>query len=395
MIIKYQIFKTSIILMVFSVNFNPVYSAPTIPTSDNEVLLILEKSSLRSNVEKIKLQLHRNKNSTTALIKILQNTIERGKLNTEPRYIGLVSSYVDSYLQTQPTNVEFKILKATLLQHDHQFDAAITLLNNVISDTPTATNARLLRASVLQVQAKYHAAQQDCYSLLGVTSHLVTLACIAQINGLTKNTLQNYNTLYTIIKQSSQNPLAELSWSYDILAQLALQLGKTNLAQQHLLDGLKLAPNNIPLLNRYADLLISQKKFNKVFKLLENKNNDFTVLLRLAIAEKNSSSNTNYKQQFLNRLHKMLATRDVTHQREIAAFYLFVTQDKSKALISAKQNWMVQKELYDAQLLVLCAISNKDKNSAKPVLDWYKHNAITDIRLTNSINTLLTTALQS
>ncbi len=381
--------------MVCSVNVNPVYSAPTIPTSDNEILLVLDKSSPRSQFEKIKLQLQRNKQSTTALIKILHNTITLGKLNAEPRYIGLVTSYVDSYLKLQPNNTQFKILKATLLQHDHQFNKAITLLNNVISNSPTATNARLLRASVLQVQAQYDAARQDCYSLLGVTSHLVTLACIAQIDGLTKNTLQNYETLNTIVNQSSQNPIAELSWSYDILAQLALQLGKNNQAQQHLIAGLKLAPNNIPLLNQYADLLISQKQFKTVLELLKSKNNDFTVLLRLTIAEKNSSSNTNYKQQFLSRLDKMQATRDTTHQREIAAFYLFVTHDKTKALISAKQNWMVQKELYDAQLLLLCAISNKDKNSAKPVLDWYKKNAITDTRIANIINILLTTVVQS
>ncbi|MFV2061676.1 MAG: hypothetical protein ACC653_13400, partial [Gammaproteobacteria bacterium] len=181
-----------IFLIVFSSLFSILnsYAAPYRPSSGDEVLIVIDKSSRRSQFEKFNLQLKNNINNPAELIQILQNTIEYGKINSTPQYIGFATSYIDSYLNKHNNikTTDFKILKARLLQHDHKFSKSITLLNNIIKTDYENSNARLLRASILQVQAKYTLARQDCYSLIGKTSHLVTAACFAQVDGLTRST---------------------------------------------------------------------------------------------------------------------------------------------------------------------------------------------------------------
>lgn len=378
---------TNYLIVLFAILLFPgiVFGVAYIPDNGNEIIVILDKTSQRSRFENLNLQLQKNKHNPVKLVSILQDTIQYGKSISDPRYIGFVSSFVDSYLKTN-NNIKFKVLKASILQHGHQFSKALNLLNSIIKTDPAITNARLLRASILQVQAKYASARQDCYSLLGKTSHLVTISCIAQIDGLTKDTKQSYSALKSIINRNTQNQSStELSWSYDILAQLARQLGNNEQAEQHFKEGLILSPDNVPLLNAYADLLISDKKFNKVMKLLRYKNQNFTILLRLAITEKLSSNKILYKTQFLSRLHKMQATSDFTHLREIAAFYLFVEDDIKQALSYATRNWELQKELYDAQLLLNCAIKNQNLDSAQSVIKWYVDNSIFDVRINNII----------
>jgi len=370
------------------INISNINSAPYIPASGDEILLLLDKTSPRSLFNDINSRLQKNKQIPSKLIDILHETIEYGKLTSEPRYIGFVSSYVDNYLKSNNNNTAFTILKANILQHDHQFNKAVKLLNTVIKSRPRNARALLLRASILQVQANYSAARKDCYSLLGKTSHLVMLSCIAQIDGLTKNTEKNYTTLKTIIKSSSKHSPTELSWSYDILAQLAMQLGDNEMAKQHLKEALTIAPNNSSLLNAYADSLISNNEYKKVIKLLKYKSQNFTILLRLAIAEKFSLTTTLYKNKFIIRLNKMQELSDLTHQREISAFYLYVENNATKALEYAKRNWNIQKELYDAELLLLCALLNNDVNASKPVIDWYTKNSIYDVRLNKIINSI-------
>jgi len=384
---KFTIKKISFIILFLPLllNISHAQSSPYIPDSGDEVLILLEKTSQRSKFENINTQLTQNSDNPSQLISILQQTINYGKVMSDPRYIGYASAFVDNYLATN-TNLEFKVLKASILQHDHKFNEAIDILNDVIKTNPVQSNARLLRASVLQVQAKYSQARKDCYSLLGKASHLITIACIAQVDGLTKNTQRNYNALKNILNRNNKSySTDELSWSYDILAQLAMQLGDSIQAEQHYKQGLSISADNTALLNAYADLLINQKRYKEVTKILKNKQQDFTVLLRLAIAEKLSSTGDTYKSQFRSRMNKMQATADLTHQREISAYYLYVEKNSQKALAYAIDNWQVQKELYDALLLLHCARENKSINTAQAVINWYTDNSISDTRLNKII----------
>jgi len=380
------IFTACLILTV-----TPAVSAPYIPTSNHEVLIELKENTRFNKFKKIRVRLERNKLKPLEVVKILQETFEYGKKISNPRYIGFTLAYLNDYLD-DAINVnpisDLTLLKANILQHDHQFGNAINLLNLIIKKDPVNPNARLMRASVLQAQAKYSQALNDCYSLIGSASHLITIACISQTKGIIKNTENSYTALLKTISINYKSDPGELSWAYDILAQLAMQQGDLVNAEKHMITGLKYSEKNMALLNSYADLLLNKNEYEKVLSILKTKNNDFTALLRLTIAEtyKTTESDTPYRKQFLIKLNEMKLLSDTTHQREISAYYLYVENDINQAMKYAINNWAIQKELYDAELLLKCVLESKNILAAKDVFNWYENNTVSDIRIRSLIN---------
>jgi hypothetical protein len=62
-------------------------------------------------------------------------------------------------------------------------------------------------------------------------------------------------------------------------------------------------------------------------------------------------------------------------------FELAVDGDAPRALVLAKANWDVQKELADARLLAEAATATGERAAAAPVIAWADSNGVHDARL--------------
>ena len=69
------------------------------------------------------------------------------------------------------------------------------------------------------------------------------------------------------------------------------------------------------------------------------------------------------------------------HVREEARFTLALLQDPHRALTLAQANWAVQKEPWDARLLLESALAVGDRGAAKSVIAWLHANHVEDMRL--------------
>jgi hypothetical protein len=69
------------------------------------------------------------------------------------------------------------------------------------------------------------------------------------------------------------------------------------------------------------------------------------------------------------------------HIREEARFTLALLHDAGRALPLAQANWNVQREPADARILLECALADKNRAAARPVLDWLNSNHVEDFRL--------------
>ena len=69
------------------------------------------------------------------------------------------------------------------------------------------------------------------------------------------------------------------------------------------------------------------------------------------------------------------------HLREEARFTLVLLAQPRQALTVAQVNWAIQKEPWDARLLLESALASGDLDAATPVLEWLHANQIEDIRL--------------
>jgi hypothetical protein len=69
------------------------------------------------------------------------------------------------------------------------------------------------------------------------------------------------------------------------------------------------------------------------------------------------------------------------HVREEARFTLALLNDAGRALPLAEANWSVQREPADARILLECALADKNRAAAQPVLDWLSINHVEDFPL--------------
>jgi hypothetical protein len=69
------------------------------------------------------------------------------------------------------------------------------------------------------------------------------------------------------------------------------------------------------------------------------------------------------------------------HLREESRFTLALLHEPRKALALAQANWQVQKEPWDARLLLESALAAGSRDAAKSVIEWLRANRVEDHRL--------------
>jgi hypothetical protein len=108
------------------------------------------------------------------------------------------------------------------------------------------------------------------------------------------------------------------------------------------------------LLGAYADFLLDARRPQEVLTLLQNELRIDPLLLRFALAEQMVGAPAVF--QHISDLDERFAMSrlrgDVSHRREEARFALHLSKRASDALQLAEANWTVQREPWDARLLL-------------------------------------------
>ena len=152
----------------------PARCAPFIPESENQVVehlpfaaddpVMRELSALRG-------QLNKEPDNLPLALHLARRYLELGRVTGDPRYAGYAQAALRPW-DLDPPPEEVLILRATLRQRLHQFDAALADLAEVLTDSPRNAQARLTRATILQVQGAYDAAREECLALKNLTPEL-------------------------------------------------------------------------------------------------------------------------------------------------------------------------------------------------------------------------------
>jgi hypothetical protein len=70
--------------------------------------------------------------------------------------------------------------------------------------------------------------------------------------------------------------------------------------------------------------------------------------------------------------------REKVHLREEARFQLALRAETAKALTCARENWTIQKEPWDARILLECALAARDASAAAEILAWLRQTRLQD-----------------
>jgi hypothetical protein len=369
-------------VFVLAAAATPAPAAPFTPQSDNQVLEHLPFAPNDPTMRELRAlrdRLNNEPDNLPVALRLARRYLELGRVTGDPRYAGYTQAALAPWWDQNPPPEEVLLLRATLRQRVHQFDAALADLATVLGADPLNAQARLTRATVLQVQGAYDAARNECLALQDLTEELLGIACLTSVNAATGKLQQSYGQLRAALDREHHVQREVRSWVLTSLAEMAARAGMAEDAQGHFREALALDAADNYVLGAYADFLLDQGHPQEVIALLQGKTRADPYAL--ALKAQHSKELPAQVEQLRDRFESSRLRGDRVHVREEARFTLHLLNDPKAALKLAQENWEIQKEPADIRILLESALASHDIASVEIARDWLKETGLEDFHL--------------
>ena len=300
----------------------------------------------------------------------------------DPRYIGYAQAALAPWAGDGAAPVDILYMRGKLLQWRHDYEPALALFGRVLQRDPGHYDTLSGRSAVLTVLADYAGARRDCEQMRAREADLYWTSCLAYIDGQTGQAAAAERTLADLLARPGTGPAGRL-WLLTRLADLATRLGRPADAERHYQRALALGLTSQFLLANYGDFLIDGGRHAEAVALLREWVRSDVLLLRLTLAEQAlGSPDFKVHAQVLRERFAAAALRgDTLHRQEESRFQLRVERNAARALELAVANWAIQREPYDARILLEAALAAGRREAAQPVLDWLAQSRHEDPQL--------------
>ena len=362
-------------------------AAPFTPATDSVVLeqvLDAHDGSGRM-LRQMNAQLSQNRQDRVLAEKVARLDIEQSRKLGDPRFLGRAEAALAPWPMGPWTPSPVLLLRAVILQSNHDFAGSIAALQRVVAATPASAQAWLTLAAIHQAQADYPAALRDCGQFASHTLGLVPDTCTASVMSLTGHAPLALRAVGISLAQNAAEARAEPSvavWTITLEAETAERLGDPK-AEQYYRDALAIDATDPYLLAAWSDWLLDHDRPREVIALLADRTRIDPLLLRLALAEQmtGGASMVAHVGDLAARLEASRLRGDTVHRREEARFALYLQHQPRRALDLARANWDVQREPADARILLEAALAAGLPNAADPVRAWLHGNNVEAVRL--------------
>ena len=361
-------------------------AAPFVPASDDQIVERLPFGANDPAIRELRglhAQLANGPGNLPLALRVARGYLELGRITGDPRYSGYAEGALAPWWRLDRVPQEVLVVRALLRQRMHQFDAALADLTTVLDTNPRNAQARLVRATILQVQGAFAGAKQECLALRDLTPELVWAACRATVDGATGELQESYEKLRHALARHSDAPPGLQNWVLTSLGEMAARAGLAQEAEAHFRAALSVGAADSYLLGAYADFLLDQARPGEVVALLSDKTRADPLLLRYALAlqAQNSNELAARVEQLNDRFAASRLRGDRLHLREEARFTLHLLNAPEAALKLAQENWQIQKEPADVRILLEAAIAAHDAAAAGEVGEWLRNTGLEDVRL--------------
>ena len=288
-----------------------------------------------------------------AAVELARLDIRLSRERSDPRYLGHAQAALAPWWSAADAPTEVLVLRATIEQSMHDFDAALADLDRVLERSPNDVQAWLTRATILTVRARYDEAREGCRRVASLGAPLAAVVCDTQIDSVTGRSKEAYARLNDALAASPRASADEEQWAVSCLAEYAARANEPAKAIGHFRRALELDANDAYSRGAFADLLIDLGRFADAIDLVKAHEANDGLLLRLAIAERRAKmpAAEAHIEMLGARFDASRARGDVVHRREEARYWLSLKDDAARALELARANWDVQKEPWDARIL--------------------------------------------
>jgi Tfp pilus assembly protein PilF len=358
---------------------------PFLPQEDTQVLerlTVKATDPVAREIKALRANLLRDPQNVDAAVALATRLIEQSRSEGDPRFLGQAQAVLAPWLNHVTPPSSTLLLRAIIRQHAHEFDLALADLDAVLSLQPTNAQAWLTRASIYQVQGRYEEARRSCQPLFRLVGRHVALTCLGDIAGLSGQATTSREVLTASLERPGISAREQL-WILTILAEMAARAGDTKTSEKHFLEARSLGLKDYYLLGAYADFLLDQGRPQEVVTLLQRETRADGLLLRLTLAEHalQLSASKDHTTELAARFTAGRERGTNVHVREEARFTLALLHDPQTALTLAQANWEIQKEPWDARLLLETALAAGSQQAARPVIAWLRTNHVEDMRL--------------
>ncbi|RYZ96408.1 MAG: hypothetical protein EOO68_16900, partial [Moraxellaceae bacterium] len=328
-------------LLILLVLCAPLYAAPHIPQSNDEIIAHWAAPT-NDALQSLKTSSRLKPNDPAIIVSLANAYFAQAAQPGQSRFYGLAQAALKPLIENNTTDKNVWLAWAQVQQHQHSFDIALGAIEKVLQQEPANENANLLAARIYVIQEKPLVARNTCLKLLGSADLLTVTACSLEANSYlhpddVKNT---YQQLADLITRQGLPTDARADWIIQLLADLAMRSNDPEAAATWLEQRLNSASVNY--LAQWADVQLALKKPEVVISHLTPivttaPEMDDALLLRLALAEKNSNvKNSRWQNLLTERVNLREQRQDSLHSSELASYYLDINPNPQKALYWAK-----------------------------------------------------------
>lgn len=345
----------------------------TTPKDDLEVIATLlgpGSDARRREIADLRRTLAREPTNERAAVRLARLDIVLARERADPRYLGHAQAALAPWWSRTDAPPSVLVLRATIEQSLHDFDAALLDLDRALALAPGDVQAWLTKSTVLTVRARYAEAREACARVESLGATFPALLCGAQIDGVNGGARAAGARLEGALAHAGQGQ-GERAWGLSVLGELAERTGDAKRAEMSFQQALALDADDAYTRGAYADLLLDEGRPREAVTLLRESESNDGLLLRLALAETRAkdASAARHVEALAARFAASRARGDVVHRREEARFWLSLGGDPHRALTLAKENFEVQKEPWDVRVLLEAAVASGAPSEAGPALE--------------------------
>jgi tetratricopeptide (TPR) repeat protein len=377
-------FRSLALLVTLVLTAAGATAAPYVPRSDDQVLERLPLAPTDPTARELRglrQALAQQPGRLDLASQLARRYTEIGRVTGDPRFAGYAQAALAGWWEQTEPPADVLLIRATLRQRTHDFDAALADLAVLLQRHPRDGQARLTRATILQVQGAFDAAASECAALRRLAPEVVWAACAYGLASVTGHLRESYDALNSLLARQTEAKPEVQAWVLSMLAEMATRAGLNDAAEAHFRAALAIDPSDHYLLTAYADWLLDQRRASGVVQLLASQQRTDALLLRqtLALKQLGSPQVKAGVEQLRARFAASRMRGDRVHLREEARFTLELLGDQRAALALARENWTLQKELADLRLLVESAVAMRDAATLDEVRQWLQRARSEDI----------------
>jgi tetratricopeptide (TPR) repeat protein len=370
----------------------PVAAAPHLPKNDAEVLERLpgrRDDPVQAELRALRAAAAAAPSDSEAAARVAKRYFELANAEGDPRYVGYAEAALRPWPSQDAPN-EVLYVRGLLRQYRHDFDTALQDFELVLQREPRHFGARAWRAALYMVRADYAAAARECAALPLEKDDLYAIACQAYVDATTGRTAPAYRHLLDALRKDASVDAGEKLWVLTRLAEMAWRLGDVAAAERHFREALALGQDDNFLLAAYGDFLLEQRRPREAVALLKDWTRSDTLLLRLALAEKQLglAEAAGHIQALADRFAAASLRGERLHMGEEARFLIDLKGDARAALSVGLENWKEQREPRDALVVLEAAVAARDAKAAAPVLKWLEDSHFEGARMRRAASAL-------